>query len=361
MRAVATVAGSVFALAVLYLLLWPVPVDPVAWEAPLDRGLVDPFESNERLDVARSIELGEHHGPEDVAIGPDRQLYATTKDGAVLRITARDEVTVFAHTAGRPLGIESGRDGSLWVANAYVGLQRIQTDGSVTTLLSEIDGEPLVYANDLAVAGDGTVYFTQASSKFGAKASGGTYPASLLDILEHGGHGQVIEFRPDTGTARIIIDGLNFANGIAISTEQDFLVIAETGAYRILKHWLRGPLAGSTETLVDNLPGFPDNINSGLDGRFWIGLIAPRSALLDKLSTKPWLRKIVQRLPARFRPKAKPSSHVIAINGSGQVLMNLQDPNAGFPAITGVVETGGALYLTSLFGHALARLDKRDL
>ena len=160
---------------------------------------------------------------------------------------------------------------------------------------------------------------------------------------------------------KVIIDDLNFANGIAISADQSFLLVAETGSYRILKHWIMGPRSGETEVIIDNLPGFPDNINNGLNGRFWIGLVSPRNALLDKLSNKPFIRKIVQRLPAFVRPKAVPSSHVIAIDGDGDVLMNLQDPAARFPALTGVFETRDALYLTSLFGNELARLDKQDL
>jgi sugar lactone lactonase YvrE len=304
--------GSLLVLVALFLLLWPVPVDPVAWNAPLSRGLVDPFETNNHLQQARAIDLGIHSGPEDVAEGHDGRLYATTKAGIILQVDSDGTIAAFADVGGRPLGIEADADGSFVIANAYIGLQRISSTGLVRTLLTEVDGRALVYADDLAIAADGTIYFSEASTKFGAKQFSGTYEGSLLDIMEHGGHGQIIAFNPKTGDARVIIDDLNFANGVAISDDQSYLLIAETGSYRILKHWLQGPDAGTTEVLIDNLPGFPDNINTGQDGRFWIGLIAPRSELLDQLSDNPLIRKIVQRLPARFRPKAEPSSHVIA-------------------------------------------------
>ncbi|MDH3554002.1 MAG: SMP-30/gluconolactonase/LRE family protein, partial [Gammaproteobacteria bacterium] len=122
----------------------------------------------------------------------------------------------------------------------------------------------------------------------------------------------------------------------------------------------QGPDAGNTEVLIDNLPAFPDNINNGMNGRFWIGMVAPRNELLDKLSDKPFLRKVTQRLPASVRPKAEPYAHVIAINGDGEVLMNMHDPAARFSTLTGVLETSDALYLTTLFGHTLPRLDKDD-
>lgn len=361
MKKSAVAIGLLLVLAVLYLLLWPVPVDPLAWDAPSDSGLVDPFAPDKRLSRAQAIDLGDHEGPEDIAAGRDGRLYATTAGGAILQIGSYRQIQVFADVGGRPLGIETAADGSLIVANAHVGLQRVLTNGSVQTLLSEVEGQPLVYADDLAIAADGTVYFSEASSKFGAKEYSGTYESSLLDIMEHGGHGRVIEFDPATGEAHVIISDLNFANGIAISRDQEYLLVAETGAYRILKHWLKGANSGSTEILLDNLPGFPDNINNGMRSRFWIGLVAPRSALLDKLSDKPFVRKIVQRLPAVFRPKAAPSSHVVAINGDGQVLIDLQDPEARYPALTGVLETGDKLYLTALFGNKLAWLDKADL
>ncbi len=353
--------GSLLLIVTLYLLLWPVPIDPVAWDAPVDEGLVDPYEANDRLRYARGIDLGDHDGPEDAVIGADGAVYATSTGGMVLRIDRRGRVSEFAEVGGRALGIEADSDGSLLVANAYLGLQRIAADGSVTMLLDAVAGQPLVYADDLAVAADGTVYFTEASTKFGAAQYEGTYKGSLLDIMEHGGHGRVVEFDPASGTARVILDGLQFANGIAISEDQRFLLIAETGAYRILKYWLQGPAAGSTEVLLDNLPAFPDNINNGLDGRFWIGMIAPRSALLDELSGKPFLRKVVQRLPAAMRPRAEPYSHVVAINGDGVVLMNLHGERAVFPALTGVLETPRSLYLTTLFGNQLPLLRKADL
>jgi hypothetical protein len=113
--------------------------------------------------------------------------------------------------------------------------------------------------------------------------------------------------------------------------------------------------------LLENLPGFPDNLKSGKNGRFWLGLAAPRNRLLDQLSGQPFVRKIVQRLPAFVRPKATPSSHVIAFNGDGQILMNLQDPETRFPTLTGALETNRMLYLTTLFGNQLPGIDKRDL
>lgn len=352
--------GILVAGVVIYLLAWPVPIDPVAWQAPADEGLVDPFAPNKLLEAATAIDLGSHEGPEDATLGLDDSVYVTTEGGIVLSINRR-RVNEFANTGGRPLGIEADADGSLVVANAYLGLQRIDRQGNVATIVDHVDEATPIYPNNLAIGQDGRIYFTEASNKFGAERYRGTYNASLLDIMEHGGHGGVFVFDPATGTVNQLLDDLNYANGIAISKDNDYLVIAETSNYRVLKHWLAGPNKGQTVVLLDNLPGFPDNLKTGKSGRFWLGFAAPRNALLDKVSGKPWLRKVIQRLPAALRPKAVPASHVIAFNGDGEVLMNMHDPEARFPTLTGVLETERSLFLTTLFGHQLPVITKSEL
>lgn len=346
----------------MYLLFWPVPIDPLAWDAPQNAGLVDPFAPNDRLRKARLIDLGEHEGPEDVSADRNGLIYTATVDGFIIRMQADgSNIEIFSEPGGRPLGIEFDTAGNLFVANSYLGLQKIGPDGSVEILVDSYDEQPITYADDVAVAANGMIYFSDASSKFGAMKSGGSYRASLLDILEHGGHGRVYRYEPNKDETTIVMDGLNFANGVAISEDQSYLLINETANYRVWRHWLSGPDAGKNEVIIDNLPGFPDNINNGRNGNYWIGLVAPRNQLLDDLAGLPWMRKVVQRLPASLRPKAEPSSHVISISGNGEVLMNLQDTAATVPSLTGVYETRDTLWLTSLFGNQLARLDKTEL
>jgi sugar lactone lactonase YvrE len=353
-----TTAAILLFVLIAYLLFWPVPIDPVAWDAPVDRGLVDPFAPNKQLQSATAIDLGEFAGPEDATLGTDGAVYVTTESGHIVRIRNR-RAEAFAFVGGRPLGIETDADGSLVVANSYIGLQRVSMDGTVATLYGGDDAE--VFANNLAVGEDGTIYFTEASRKFGARQFRDTMEATLYDVMEHGGHGRVLAYDPTSGSAKVLLDNLAYANGIAISPENDFLLVVEMNDYRILKYWLTGPGKGSTEVLIDNLPGFGDNLKSGLNGRYWLGFAAPRKAVVDSLADKPWLRKVIMRLPRLVRPEADVSSHVIAFNAQGEVLMNLQDPDARYPTLTGVLETKRNLYLTTLYGHALPVISKQDL
>lgn len=358
MKKMVAIAALPLAAALAYLLLWPVPIDPIAWQAPTDRGLTDPYLPNRLLQVASGIDLGGYEGPEDAALGLDGLVYATTLEGAILRIR-NPRVEVFANVGGRPLGIEVDADGSLVIANAFLGLQHVTMDGEVTVLIGG-ENSP-VFANNLAIAPDGVIYFTEASRKFGAMAFGDTMEATLYDVMEHGGHGRVIAFDPVTGQSRVLLDDLAYANGIAISEAGDFLLVVEMNEYRILKYWLEGPREGTSEVLIENLPGFGDNLKTGLNGRFWLGFAAPRKAIVDRLSDKPFLRKVIMRLPKFLRPAADLSSHVIAFSGDGVILMNMQDPGARYPTLTGVLETRDNLYLTTLYGSTLPVIAKQDL
>ena len=72
------------------------------------------------------------------------------------------------HICGRPLGLRfNRRTGDLYIADAYLGLMRVGPEGGQATMLvNEVDGVPLRFTNDLDVASDGSVYFTDSSSKY---------------------------------------------------------------------------------------------------------------------------------------------------------------------------------------------------
>lgn len=342
---------AVAAIAV-YLAVWPVPVDPVAWDAPKAPGFAGPFARNERLHGLETISLGDNSGPETIAVDANGRVYTGTKEGRIVRIDGK-RAENWVSTGGRPLGLRFDRDGSLLVADAFRGLLRVMPDGEVIALVPDV-----AYANSVDVAPDGRVFFTDASTKFGAQAWHGTLEASLLDLLEHGGHGRLLVYDPRTKTTSTVIAGVNFANGVAIAHDGSFVLVSETGSYRVLRHWLEGPKKGHTEPLLENLPGFPDNLSTGLDGRFWLGLASPRNRLLDALSSMPRLRKAVQRLPDFLRPKAVAYGHVVAFDRDGRVLASLQDPAGTYRLTTSATETEGYLYIGSLEMPSLGRLKK---
>jgi len=346
-------------LIVFYFLAWPVPVDPVAWEAPPNPGYTGPFAQNERLKGIEVFPIGGNHGPEDIALDGQGHIYAATHEGHIVRLKPDgSNPQNWVDTGGRPLGIDFDATGNLIVADAYRGLLSVAPNGKITELATTADGVPIRYADDVDVAADGKIYFSDASTKFGAKEWGGTYEASLLDLMEHGGHGRLLVYDPATARATTLIKGLNFANGVAVSHDQSYVLVNETGGYRVIRYWIAGSKKGKSEMVVEALPGFPDNISTGFEGRYWVALVSPRNPLVDKLSGKPFVRKMIQRMPAFLRPKAVPYGHIIAVDGNGKVVEDLQDPDGTYPINTSVTETEDYLYIGSLVTPVLGRLAK---
>lgn len=347
--------------AVGYFCFWPVPVEPVSWHAFVPPGYVGPHAANTRLSNINLIEIGDEFGPEHIAIGKDGRLYAAMTSGDILSmdIDGTDQ-KIFANTGGRVLGFDFDASGRMIAADAMKGLLAIDPDGKVTVLADRVSADDSIsYANSIVIASNGMVYFTQSSTRFDPRKWGGTLDASVLDIIEQSATGRVLAYDPATGNTEVVAHGLSFANGLALSADQQSVFVNETGRYRIWrvdasarKIDVRGS-SGQARVLLDNLPGYPDNLSRGLDGRIWVGLFRPRNPAADSLSERPFLRKILLRLPRSLLPIGKPYGHVFAINEDGDVLDDLQDPSGLYPETTGATEAADRLFIHSLHAHGI--------
>lgn len=355
-RRALVVVASLAAVVAVYFVAWPVPIAPVAWEAPPDPGYTGAFAQNDRLASFTSVDIGAHHAPEALTVDRDGRIYAATEGGTIVRLAADGTAPEdWADTGGRPLGMAFDSSGTLYVADAKRGLLAISPAGAIRVVATEVDGVAFGFADDLDVADDGRIYFSDASSKFTAAEWGGL-DASILEMLEHAGNGRLLEYDPATDRVTTLLDGLVFANGVALSHDQRSVLVNETGSYRVLRVVRDGPERGRAVPLIDALPGFPDNITRGRDGRYWVALVAPRNGMVDALSGRPFVRKMVQRLPTWLRPAPVPYGHVIAVNDSGRVVADLQDPAGGFRMLTSALEVPGFLFLGSLSEPRAARI-----
>lgn len=366
---------SILALPVLliaYLLIKPSPIQPVNWQPPVSQGLVGDFAPNSQLSDVHSVVLSNDYGPESMALGPDGLVYAATHSGAVYRFDPDNpQPELFAQTEGRVLGIDFHPDGRLIAANAMHGLMAVTPTGDVTTLLPA-EGEPtLAYSNSVAVADNGDIYFTNSSQRWGAAALGDTFIASTFDIMEHRPSGELFVWTAQaqaTGASpEVMLRNLCFANGVAFDDAGN-LFVAETCQYRIwqvntIARGLSAPdLVNQKNDLAwpifDNLPGFPDNLTQGRDGRVWVGLVKPRSPIVDGLADKAWVRAALFNLPAGMQPIPPHYSHVFAFQRNGQMTYNLQDPSLQVATATGLLETDNRWFVQSLTGEALMWLER---
>jgi sugar lactone lactonase YvrE len=337
-----------------YLCIWPTSIQPKAWHPPDAPALVGPFAGNDRLHGIERIALDDAKGPEYIEADADGRLYTGLADGRVVSFNENGgDLRLIANTHGRPLGMRRMRDGSLIVADAERGLLRVSATGTVAVLSASHAGLPFRLTDDVAVSSDETsAYFTDASSGFNLAH----HP---LDILEHAGRGRLLHIDLATGKTRLLLQELDFANGVVLSPDETFLLISETGSYRVLRYWLSGEGAGTHDVFIDNLPGFPDNITFNGRDRYWLALANPRNAMLDWLGPYPGLRKAVGRLPATLRPQPVAHAFALALNLEGRVVENLQYAgDDAYAPVTTVREVGDWLYFGSLTDAGIGRLRK---
>ncbi|MBU2667022.1 SMP-30/gluconolactonase/LRE family protein [Actinoplanes bogorensis] len=336
----------------------PVPRPPAPWlirPVKLPATTPPPLDgvwtaNDTRLDEVELLDLPYGHGPEDVVVGPDGHIYSGTEDGNLWRWPpdahpgAVPDLVV--NTGGRPLGIEiDPRDGSLIVCDAYRGLLRVTGDGAITDLAHRVGGKRIMLCNNAAVARDGTIYFSDSSNRF---------PVShwRRDLLEHRPNGRVLVYDPSSGDVDVVAEGFYFPNGVALTPEEDALLLCETVSHRLVR--LSLPSGGVRE--MGDLPAYPDNMSSAGDGTYWIALASPRVELAEKLLPHPVVRRIAAVLPTRWQPQPLPYVIAAEVDGDGNVLRALHGPAGRYVMATGVRRHGDTLWLGSLEEKAIARV-----
>jgi sugar lactone lactonase YvrE len=293
------------------------------------------------------------HGAEDVAVathGPDEgACFTGTDDGSIWRVShdlrRLDRV---AATGGRPLGIEHHPDGSLLVCDAHRGLLRVDpATGRCEVLADRVGGRRLLVTNNAAIARDGTTWFSDSST---------VHPIEewRQDFARHTCTGRLLRRDPD-GSVEVVLDGLAFANGVALAGDESFVTVAESGRRTVVRHWLAGDRAGTTDLLVDDLPGYPDNTARGSDGLIWVTVASPALPLVELLHRGPrWLRVAATSVPERVQPQPRRAVHVQAYDDDGALVHDVRRPADAFHMVTGVREHDGRLWLGSLLESAIA-------
>lgn len=324
-------------------------IDPVRWQPPPSRPLPPP-------DPTPPLTVVEIPGtaPEDVVVDADGTIFTGVEDGRIIAVGADGSAPrVVADTGGRPLGLAFTRDGRLLICDSHRGLLRFDpTTGQLETLVAEVAGRPLTFCSNAVESTDGTIYFTESTDRF-------HYEHYKASVIEARGSGSLMRLGTD-GQVSMLAAGLHFANGVTLTADESAVVFAETTARRLSKYWLTGPRRGSITPLVIELPGHPDNISTGCDGRIWVAMVSDRNALSDWLSPRaPWLRSLLWRLlPYRWLPDVKSGAWVVSFDADdGRVLQQFRTIDPEFGMATGVVETGDRLWLGRIGGPGLAYFD----
>ncbi|XP_077246816.1 protein STRICTOSIDINE SYNTHASE-LIKE 6-like [Tasmannia lanceolata] len=321
--------------------------------------LAVPAHNNRMLRGSEGLGNGLLPGPEDLAYDPEAQvIYTGCADGWIKRVNITDSghvsVDNWVHVAGgRPLGLALSPEKQLIVADAYKGLLRVTREGVVVVLTEEAEGVRFRLPDGVDLAGDGVVYFTDASYKYNLEEF-------VLDALEGRPYGRLMSFDPSTNETRVLVRDLYFANGVAVSPENDFLVFCETILGRCRKYHIHGEKKGLVENFIDNLPGFPDNIHYDGEGCFWIALTVGRTYFVDMLMRSRLVRKVwsIWGNTMSWIPQLKMNGGVLAVSLEGEVVALYSDP--GLFSVTSGVKIGRHIYYGSLLNDYVSRFDLKQ-
>ncbi|KAL5204646.1 hypothetical protein ABZP36_009517 [Zizania latifolia] len=262
------------------------------------------------------------------------------------------------HECGRPLGLKfNNKTGELYVADAYLGLRVVGKGDNVSRpLVPQWLGSSFTFANGVEIDHEtGAIYFTETSTRFQRR--------EFLNIVISGDNsGKLLKYDPKNNKVQVLASGLCFPNGLVMSSDGSYLLLAETTTGKILRYWLKTPKASTIEE-VAQLPGFPDNIKMSPRGGFWVGLHAKRGKIAEWSISYPWLRKLVMKLPAQRIQRISSfltgfGRQVIALRLSedGKIMEVMSVHGAArkvFKSISEVEERDGSLWIGSVLSPFL--------
>lgn len=353
------------------------PIDPQSFsfkEPPFMFGVLHP---NTKLRQAERLFENQLSGPESIVNIGD-VLFTGTADGRVVKLENGEIETIARFgsgpcktrddepTCGRPLGIRAGPNGTLFVVDAYKGLFEVNPQKrSVKLLLSSetpIEGKKMSFVNDLTVTRDGRkIYFTDSSSKWQRRDY-------LLLVMEATDDGRLLEYDTVTKEVKVLLDQLQFPNGVQLSPEEDFVLVAETTMARIRRVYVSGLMKGGADMFVENMPGFPDNIRPSSSGGYWVAAATIRAnpgfSMLDFLSDKPFIKRMIfkmfsQETVMKFVPRY---SLVLEVSDSGAFRRSLHDPDGQVVTyVSEAHEHDGYLYLGSFRSPFICRLSLQSI
>ncbi|KAK7411861.1 hypothetical protein VNO78_03304 [Psophocarpus tetragonolobus] len=329
----------------------------ILYFSPIDPVLLDikPASSTNDNQLQNIIKLGEGllKNPEDVCVDKEGTLYAVSRDGWIKKLLSNGNWENWKYIDSLTLlGVAPAKEGGLIVCDTSKGLFKVTEDDGFSVLVSQVNGSQLRFADDVIEASDGNIYFSIASTKFDLQDW-------YLDMLEARPHGQLLKYNPTSNETVVVLDNLAFANGVALSKEEDYLVVCESQKYRCLRHWLKGSNKGTTDIFIENLPGAPDNINLAPDGSFWIALIQLTSEGMEFVHNYKIIKHLVASFPSLINHVngAKKKATVVNVEAEGKIIRMFGDSDGKvINFVTSALEFEDHLYLGSLNSDFVGKL-----
>ncbi|XP_019189727.1 PREDICTED: protein STRICTOSIDINE SYNTHASE-LIKE 11-like [Ipomoea nil] len=245
------------------------------------------------VDFPIILNLQHASGPEDTAIDPlDQGIYTGVTDGRILKYLNGNfndfattspyrtkekcdgiNITNIRAECGRPLGLDFDHArGVLYVTDMFYGLLKVERNngGLATQLAAGVNGRNFSFIDAVAVDElTADVYFIDAGDIFRS--------LNYTQIVQSGDtSGRLLKYSAAKGQVTVLLNGLSGPAGMATDIDQTFIMISEYIGRRIIKYFISGPKANTTQTVMENLEGYPDNVKRGTLGGFWVALNIPK-------------------------------------------------------------------------------------
>ncbi|KAI8102276.1 hypothetical protein M9435_005882 [Picochlorum sp. BPE23] len=279
---------------------------------------------------------GSIKGPESVHVLRNGSAIVLDRYGHVyVSESDSSELKIFSYIGpGRPLGytvVSHGGKSLLVVCNSLVGVEALDLESRELVILTSSVQEfgnvvPITYANDIDVdEEEGILYFSDSTTGIPPGLNRmnfyDTMKSYVLSSLSGKPTGKLLSYNLNTGVTEILMKDLFFANGVALSLEKDFVLVAETSFLRIKKYHLVGPKAGTSEVFIENLPGYPDGITRGPDGNFYVALLfCPMQMHLLMAKAPQSVRWLLSWVAPIYTPLPPKVGAVMKISSAGKVL-----------------------------------------
>jgi sugar lactone lactonase YvrE len=288
----------------------------------------------------------------------DSTHYAYTVPNLDAAVRATCGTPLNEATCGRPLGLIWDKDHNMLVADAYKGILKISKTNptNVEVLVDSYNGIKFKMPNSLEILRDGrTLFFTDTSQQY-------TRAQFVAIVLANKPDGRLFKFDLVTKQLTVLIEDLKFANGVALSKNEDFLVINECSARRIRRYYITGRKAGQNDVFVDDIGGYNDNIKADGDGNFFVGLFAETSAEITAVQTYPKItNNFISFVPPLNALSMIPSMGIAKkIDDKGKTVTVYIDRTATRALQVSEAEIhDGYLYLGSVLNQYLTKINLR--
>lgn len=206
--------------------------------------------------VARIFAEGLDH-PEGLAVAPDGSIWAGGEEGQIFVVSPEGRVREHARTGGFSGGLAFDRDGSCIVCNSPGRLLRVADDGRWEVLADAVDGTPMRVPNFPVFGPDGSLYVSESGSWGTAD-------------------GLIYRFASD-GTGTVYHAGpFDYANGLAIDAEGEYLYVVETGRHTVVRLRIADGAAAIAEPVCpeNGLEWVPDGLAFDFAGALYVTLYA---------------------------------------------------------------------------------------